>query len=112
MCIIGDGAEAAVEEVSPEAEPEPVFPAPSFVGLLVPSFLSECAGEAAFSSTMVTSVAAEWVTEPVETFGGESFEVDAAPVLARLGCFCCSLSEGDRDRFRLVSASGIEDGNR
>jgi hypothetical protein len=33
----------------------------------------------------------------------ESSEVDGAPVLARLWCFCCSESDGDRDRLRFES---------
>ena len=28
-------------------------------------------------------------------------------MLARFGCFCCSESEGERDRLRFESASGM-----
>lgn len=105
---MGDGAEGRAADASAVAEPELVSPAPLLAGLFVPSFcLSEWAeppGDAAFSSTIVTPVVAERETEPVEMVGGESFEVDATPVLARFGCFCCSLSEGERDRLRFESA--------
>jgi len=36
-----------------------------------------------------------------------SSEEAAAPVFARLWCFCCSLSEGERDLLRFESSSGI-----
>ena len=37
----------------------------------------------------------------------DSSGCDGAPVLARLCCFGCSLSDGERERFLLDSDSGI-----
>lgn len=61
-------------------------------------------GEAAEASVMVTSV---WVRRATEPEGLKSSEETAAPVFARLLCFCCSESEGDRERLRVESASGM-----
>ena len=61
-------------------------------------------------SVMVTSRAEEVGTEgrAAVLCVCESSEVEVAPVLARLWCFCCSESDGDRDRLRFEStASGM-----
>jgi hypothetical protein len=55
-------------------------------------------------SVMFTSAGA--VTEPAGLVP-DSSEADVPPVLARLCCFCWSLSEGERDRLRFESASGM-----
>jgi len=108
---------------SPEVVAELDFPTPSAspVGLF-PSAEGSSLGlserfegvDAAVSltavgaSAIVTSVAAERGGTEVEVLlVGESSEVDAVPVLARLWCFCCSVSDGDRDRLRFASASGM-----
>lgn len=104
--IVAEGAAVAEDE---EDCSEELVASPSLASV---GLLDCCPGveEASRLSSVfiVTSfVAAGRKAEPVAVFAGESSEVDAAPVLALLCCFCWSLSEGDRDRLRLESASGI-----
>lgn len=120
MWIIAEGAVADDdEEGSPDVVAEPAL---SFrEGLL--AFLEDSSlccfpwfepgVDAALSSpgalgtsVMVTSAEADFEAESAAP-AGVSSEANAVPVLARLCCFWVSLSEGERDRLRLESASGM-----
>jgi hypothetical protein len=120
MWIIAEGAGAEVdEEGSPDVVAE--FDLSFLEGLL--AFLEvsslcclpwfEPGVDAALSSAgapgasiMVTSAEADFEAESA-ALAGASSEVNAVPVLARLFCLWVSLSEGERDRLRLESASGM-----
>lgn len=115
--VLGAAEVVAEDEFSPRASPEakasPEFSAMSGEVALSDGWDGEGV-EAAVSSmeagasTIFTSPAVDAaVAEPKGTCVCESSEFDVAPVLARLCCFCCSLSEGERERFRVESASGM-----
>jgi hypothetical protein len=120
MCIIAEGAGADVdEEGSPDvvAEPDLSF-REGLLAFLEDSSLCclpwfESGVDAALSSAgapsasvIVMSAEADFEAESAAPAGASS-EENAVPVLARLCCLWVSLSEGERDRLRLESASGM-----
>jgi hypothetical protein len=117
MWIIAEGAGAEVdEEGSPDVVAEPDLSFREGLLAILSSLClpwSEPGVDAALSSegtrgasVIVTSAEADFETESA-ALAGASSEEWAVPVLARLCCFWLSLSEGERDRLRLESASGI-----
>jgi hypothetical protein len=74
-----------------------------------PGAVSGVSSLSPFTTAALASGAVATGEDAAETWSSSALtrEGCSSPVLSRFDCCCASLSEGERERFRVVSASGM-----